>query len=198
VTVAVQATTEHVQVRIHWVGGTMSEHSLCRPVGSYEQLADFPRLREQVAAGMAAGQTASQIAEGLNREGFRSPSGRLDHFTARRVGELIYRLGLSKKRPPAEPLSADEWWVRDLVVAVGVSVTRLRHWVKQGYVHVRKSQTWGQLVIWADAEELERLRRLRDHPRQTRADHYPAELIHPKDRQSDAPKGRQKKHPKRG
>jgi len=35
---------------------------------------------------LAAGQTTTQIAEGLNREGFHSPSGRLDRFTPRRVG----------------------------------------------------------------------------------------------------------------
>ena len=85
-TVAVQATTEHVQVHIHWAGGTVSEHPLCRPVGSYERLADFPRLRQQLAAWVGAGWTAAQIAEALNREGFRSASGRLDGFTARGRG----------------------------------------------------------------------------------------------------------------
>ena len=198
VTVAVQATTEHVQVHIHWAGGTVSEHPLCRPVGSYERLADFPRLRQQLAAWVGAGWTAAQIAEALNREGFRSASGRLDGFTAHRVGELIYRLGLSKKRQPAESLSANEWWVRDLAAEVGVSLTRLRHWVKQGYVHVCKSEAWAQLVIWADVEEVQRLRLLRDHPRQNRQTHYPTELIRPKERQDAVPKRRQKESPKRG
>jgi hypothetical protein len=198
VAVTVQEETEHVQVRILWVGGSVSEHPLCRPVGSYEQLADFPRLRERVQTWLAAGQTAAQIAEGLNREGFRSPSGRLDQFTPHRVGEQIYRLGLSKKRVPAESLSAGEWWVRDLAVEVGVSVTRLRHWMKRGYVHIRKSEAWGQLVIWADAEELGRLRRLRDYPRQNRLAHYPPELTRPKERQNEVPKGRRKKSPKPG
>jgi DNA invertase Pin-like site-specific DNA recombinase len=196
ITVTVQEKTEHVQVQIHWIGGSVSEYPLRRPVGSYDRLADFPQLRERVQTWLAAGQTAAQIAEGLNREGFHSASGRLDRFTARRVGELIYRLGLSKKRLPAETLGTGEWWVRDLAAEIGVSVTRLRHWMKRGYVHVRKSGAWGQLVIWADAEELGRLRCLRDHPRPNRVAHYPAELTRPKERQNESPKGRQKKSSK--
>ena len=111
---------------------------------------------------------------------------------------MIYRLGLSKKRQPAESLSANEWWVRNLAAEVGVSLTRLRHWVKQGYVHVCKSEAWAQLVIWADVEEVQRLRLLRDHPRQNRQTHYPTELIRPKERQDAVPKRRQKESPKRG
>jgi DNA invertase Pin-like site-specific DNA recombinase len=198
VTVTVEETSEHVAVRIHWVGGVVSEHALRRPVGSFERMADFPRLRERVTTWLAAGQTVAQIAEGLNREGFQSPSGRLDRFTSHRVSQLIYRLGLSKHRPPAEPLWAHEWWLRDVAAEVGVSVTRLRHWVKQGYVHIRKTEAWGQVVIWADADELDRLRRLRDHPRQTRVAHYPDELTRPKDRQAEVPKGGGKKRPKHG
>jgi DNA invertase Pin-like site-specific DNA recombinase len=198
VTVKVQETSEHVQVEIQWIGGSVSTHSLRRPVGNYERLADFDRLRERVTAWVTAGKSVAEVAEQLNQEGFLPASGRLDRFTRRRAAELIYRLGLSKKRAPAEPLSANEWWVRDLAVKVGVSVTRLRHWIERGYVHTRKSKAWGQLVVWADAEELGRLRRLRDHPRQNRVAQYPAELIRPKERQTEVPKGRQKKKPKRG
>jgi DNA invertase Pin-like site-specific DNA recombinase len=197
VMIAVHEKSEYVDACIHWVGGSVSEHCLCRPLGNYERLADFVKLRERVTAELAAGKTTAQIAEALNREGFHSPSGRLDRFTARRVGMLIYRLGLSKKRPPAERLSANEWWVRDVAEKIGVPVSRLRHWIKNGYVHVRKSVAWGQVVIWADADELSRLRRLRDHPRQNRTAHYPAELIRPKERSREGQqKGR--KRPQRG
>ena len=67
-----------------------------------------------------------------------------------------------------------------------MSVTRLRHWVRQGYIHSRKSTAWKQVVLWADADELARLRRLRDHPRQNRVAHYLAELIRPKEREPRA------------
>jgi hypothetical protein len=194
VRVTVNGKSEYVDVCISWVGGSVSEHSLRRPVGNYERLADFAKLRERVTAELAAGKTTAKIAETLNREGFHSPSGRLDRFTARRVGMLIYRLGLSKKRPPAERLSANEWWVRDVAEEVGVPVSRLRHWIKNGYIHVRKSEAWGQVVIWADADELSRLRHLRDHPRQNRTAHYPVELIRPKDRSGESRKKGKKRH----
>lgn len=196
VTVTVRERTEHVRVRIDWIGGSASEHALRRPVGSYERMADFPRLRERIQTWLAAGQSMAQVADGLNREGFHSASGRLDRFTARRVGQLISRLGLSSKRPAAERLPAGEWWVRDLAAEVAVSVTRLRHWVKRRYVHVRKSKAWGQLVIWADADELDRLRRLRDHPRPNRLARYPVELSRPKARPTEAPGRRKSRTPK--
>lgn len=151
VVVTVEEASKQVAVQIHWVGGVMTEHALRWPVGSFERLADFSRLRERVTRWLAEGKTMSQIADGLTREGSQSPSWRLDRFTPRRVGELIYRLGLSKPRPPAESLLADEWWLRDFAGEVGVSLPRLRYRVKQGYVHMRKCKAWGLLVIWADA-----------------------------------------------
>jgi uncharacterized protein YndB with AHSA1/START domain len=194
VTVTVRGSTEHVVARIDWVGGTTSEHALLRPVGSLERLADYPRMRGLIKGWLEEGQTMAQIAEGLNREGFRSPSGRLDSsYTPRRAGSLVHRLGLSKKRPAAEALPAGEWWLRDLAAELGVSLSRLQYWVKQGYAHVRKSKAWGQLVVWADADELNRLRRLRDHPRQNRLARYPDELIRPKQRQPHSAKTRQKR-----
>ena len=196
VTVTIQGTTEQTHIRIHWIGGSVSEHALRRPVGRYDQLADFPRLRQRIVTGLAGGQTAAQIAERLNREGFLPPSGRVDRFTPSMISDLASRLGLNRPRRPVVRLLADEWWTRDLSVELGVSLTRLQHWVKRGYVHWRKVGRKGLQVIWADADERDRLRRLRDHPRQNRLDHYPAELIRPKRRSTDAGEARRNKNPK--
>ncbi len=121
-------------------------------------------MQSLVEAAVAAGQTSEQIAECLNREGFRPLSNRDDRFTPERARELVYRLGLSPRCRPAELLAADEWWVRDLADKLGVSYHRLKDWVKKGYVHVRRVGRRGNLVIWADAEERERLGRLREFP----------------------------------
>jgi hypothetical protein len=52
----------------------------------------------------------------------------------------------------------------------------------KAYVHVRRVGCKGHLVIWADAEERERLGRLRDYHIPGRLNHYPVELTRPKAR----------------
>ena len=98
-----------------------------------------------VEAAVAAGQTSEQIAERLNWAGFRPVSNGEIRYTPSRPRELVYRLGLSPRCRPAEPLGPDEWWVRDLADKLGVSYHRLKDWVKKGYVHVRRSVVGG---IW--------------------------------------------------
>src|SRR5262249_57329913 len=71
--VSVQGETDQVEVAIRWAGGFVSRHSLARAVQSYEQLADYPRLRARIAELRAAGKSMAAVAESLNQEGFRPP-----------------------------------------------------------------------------------------------------------------------------
>ncbi len=187
VTVTVAGDSESVLVRIRWMGGTTTEHALRRPISHYERLADFPRIRRLVEAAVAAGRTSREIAECLNREGFRPPSNRADRFTPERARDLVYRLGLSPRRRPAEGLAVNEWWIRDLADGLGVGFGRFKEWVKRGYVHARRVGSRKHLVIWADAEERERLCRLRDAFRPGQTNPYPAELTRPKARPAQSP-----------
>jgi DNA invertase Pin-like site-specific DNA recombinase len=180
VTLTLRGHTEHANVRIEWIGGSVSQHALRRPISRYDRLADYSRLRERVETCVKEAQTAAQIADQLNKEGFRPPSDRTERFTQHLVGNMIYSFGLSQPRPPAIALSDNEWWARDIASEIGVTLTRFRHWIKQGFVHVRRVGPRQHLVIWADADERKRLRRLRDHRRRDRLHPYPAELIRPK------------------
>jgi DNA invertase Pin-like site-specific DNA recombinase len=182
VTVSVAGDSESVLVHIRWMGGTFTEHPLRRPISHYERLADFPRIKRLVEAAVAAGQTSGEIAECLNREGFRPPSNPAGRFTPERARDLVYRLGLSPRRRPAEGLAADEWWLRDLADELGVGYGRFKEWVRRGYVHARRVGSRKHLVIWADADERERLRRLRDAFRPGQTSPYPAELTRPRAR----------------
>jgi DNA invertase Pin-like site-specific DNA recombinase len=185
VTVTIQDATEITRVRIDWVGGTSSEHSCRRPISNYNRLADYEKLKERVRSLVAEGKTSSQVADQLNRDGFRPPSSRVDRFSASLASGLIYRLGFSPQRPPAAPTAPNEWSLHDLAGKLGVSLTRLRHWVQQGYLNTRIIGKRPQLLIWADRDEIKRLLLLRDHPRQTRLQHYPTELTRPKVRPAD-------------
>jgi hypothetical protein len=135
-----------------------------------------------IEAAVAAGQTSREIAECLNREGFHPPSNPAGRFTPERARDLIYRLGLSPRRRPSEDLAADEWWLRDLADELGVGYGRFKEWVRRGYVHARRIGSRKHLVIWADAEERERLCQLRGAFRPGQTSPYPAELTRPKAR----------------
>jgi hypothetical protein len=104
VTVTMPGDAQNVGVRIQWIGGMSTEHAIRRPISRYERLSDFPRTRRLVEDAVAAGQSAAQFAEFLDREGFRPPSGRADRFTPGRARDLVYRLSLSSRQRPAESL----------------------------------------------------------------------------------------------
>ena len=85
------ASTREVKVQLHWAYGTVTEHSLNRPVRAWSQLTDASDLWRRVQDWQAAAWTSRQIAEALNREGHRTARGCV--FTAVAVRKLLERGG---------------------------------------------------------------------------------------------------------
>ncbi len=119
VLVTVQGKTEFVDVSIHWVGGFVSHHEIRRPVGRYDMLRDYDRLKERLIELRKEGKSSQQIADALNAEGFYPP--RLDHpFNHKMVRMLLCRLELSS--PHADSIANEhlldrqEWWLQDLTM----------------------------------------------------------------------------------
>jgi len=73
VTVVVDKASERVDVELHWAGGLTESHVLSRPVRRYELRSDYRRLVTSLNAWSSEGLSAAEIAERLNREGFRPP-----------------------------------------------------------------------------------------------------------------------------
>jgi DNA invertase Pin-like site-specific DNA recombinase len=187
VVVTVQAGTEYADVRIHWSGGFVSQHEVTRPVRRYDQLRDIDRLIGRVVELRAAERASSEIAEHLNREGFRPPKGRAT-FTAAMVRQLLSRRGLGApvrgEEAGGEALGPHEWWLGDLAREVRVPYSTLNHWRSRGWLHCRRLPgVQGRGINWADDEELDRVRRLRGYPRAWSDDPYPPELTTPKGRE---------------
>ena len=178
--VEIDNATDHVEVALHWKGGWLTHHTLRRTVGRYDQLQDYDRLIERIAQGKQAGLTAAAIADKLNEEGFQLPSGKTSRFNRNVVVQLYARIGLSQARRHREELGANEWWFRELAEELGVHRGRLRHWLTNGYVHSRKAAGGHHVVLWADEEELARLRKLRDYLATERRSSFPKELTEPK------------------
>jgi hypothetical protein len=183
VVVGVQGDTEFVGVTIHWAGGSVSQHQIERPVAAYQQMRDYDRLVERPRELREAGHTAAQMAEYLNQEGFH-PTGRRKAFCAMTVRQLLARWQLSGERHELVRRGPDEWWLSDLARQVKVSAATVRRWIARRWVHCRRSPQHGYHLLWADAEELERLRRLRDHGRMYPKVPAPPALTTPKQRPS--------------
>ncbi|MGH7120368.1 MAG: hypothetical protein ACREFP_15495, partial [Acetobacteraceae bacterium] len=160
VVVQVRCDSELVAVTIHWAGGYESQHEIVRPVATYAQLRDFERLMGRVAELREAGHIAPEIAALLNAEGFYPPK-RCGAFTTPVVHQLLKRRGLiGNERSHDELLGQQEWWLTELARELRMSHLKLRDWAKRGWVHSRKTPVQGYWILWADKDEVKRLRKL--------------------------------------
>jgi hypothetical protein len=186
VEVAVQGETEWAEVVVHWSGGFVSRHEVRRPVRRLEQLRDYAALMDRVLELHRAGHTSGAIADRLNAEGFR-PAKRRETFNSLMVRQMLSRQFRSGPRPravtEASPLRAHEWWLTDLARELGMPVPTVHCWLRRGWIVARKlAGAGGRWILWADEEELGRLRRLRASPRGWSDEPYPPELTTPKAR----------------
>jgi DNA invertase Pin-like site-specific DNA recombinase len=189
VTVDVQGDSEQVDVMLHWAGGVKSQHRVLRPVARYEQLSTYPRVLARIATLRRDGVSFEQIAEHLNREGF-SPPKRTDRFNGGMVARLLSRCGLHGPRPRAmgdgSVLKPHEYWLTDIARKLNMPIATVHKWQRLGWMHSRKAAgASGRLVIWADDDELERLRQLRAYQRKWPEPRYPQALTRPKERDSE-------------
>jgi DNA invertase Pin-like site-specific DNA recombinase len=186
VVATVRGESEWVDVTIHWAGGFSSSHEVVRPVQRYQQMADYGKLLNRISELSDAGQTLAEMAGRLNREGFHPPK-RSASFTSNTLARLLAKCGRRGPRPRVltEPgiLGEHEWLLTDLARKLEMPQATLHRWVRVGWVNARKLPTpGGYLVIWADADELDRMTRLRRCPRGWSNEHMLAQLIMPKPR----------------
>jgi DNA invertase Pin-like site-specific DNA recombinase len=179
-----QGDTELIDVVVHWRGGAVGRYVVRQRVRGYQHLGRYAELRARVAELRRRGQRSTQIAGVLNAEGFAMPRG--EAFTACTVRRLCRQLGLTGRpaEAGAEP-GAFEWWLPELASALGVARSVLYRWRRSGYVRARQragDQT--QWIIWADAAEVRRLRRLRAYEQAHRGERAPDELITPTRREA--------------
>jgi DNA invertase Pin-like site-specific DNA recombinase len=180
VVVHVRANSEHCDATIHWAGGYTSQHAVIRPVKTYSQMRDFRELLHRLGEMWRADLTAGQIAKQLNTEGFRPARG--SRFTPGQVRRLLIRRGLNgNERSPSQVLGKNEWWLPDLARQLETTSGKLLDWARRGWVSSRRTSVRKHWIVWADDDELIRLRRLLGHS-QRGVNAYPAELTTPKSR----------------
>jgi DNA invertase Pin-like site-specific DNA recombinase len=180
VVVQVRKESEYVVVTIHWQGGWSSDHEVRRPVRLYEHLRDHDRLMERLVTLWRSGQTSVQIAQQLNEEGFCTPR-RQSVFSAEMVRQLLHRRGCGPEKQSTVSLEPDEWWMADLALKLRLPQWKLREWGLYGWLHYRQTPTCKRWIIWADREEIQRLRKLKARSKYGQNRH-PRELTTPKER----------------
>jgi DNA invertase Pin-like site-specific DNA recombinase len=98
------ASSQEVTAHLHWSLGTVTEHRVMRPVGSWRQMASAAAVSQRVQAWQAAGWSSGRMAAELNAAGYRTPRG--NPFTAASLRRLLARGGPGGKpasqgrRPP--------------------------------------------------------------------------------------------------
>lgn len=181
VVIHVRCDTEFVDATIRWAGGYESQHEIIRAVGTYAQLRDFDELMIRVVELREAGHVAKEIAETLNAEGFYPPK-RRGKFTAPVVYQLLKRRALmGNERDHNELLGDHEWWLTDLARELQMSHLKLRDWARREWIHSRKTPVQGRWILWADDEEISRLRKLIENSKRGR-NIFTSEFTKPKPR----------------
>jgi len=185
VVVAVRGESQWVDMTIHWAGGFSSSHELVRPVQRYQQMADYHKLLSRIDELRQSGRTLAQVVEYLNREGFHPPKHAI--FTQGILASLLTKRARNGPLPRAVNqrgmLGEHEWVLTDLARKLEMPTATLHRWIRVGWVHARRLPTpGGHLVIWADADELDRMARLRTCPRGWADKPVLARLIKPKAR----------------
>jgi hypothetical protein len=180
VTVVTDKASERVDVQLHWVGGLVRSHVVSRPVTRYDLLSDYPRLVERLRELAGAGLVAAEIAARLNAEGFRPPR-RAERFSAGMVQRLAAFLRIPRRQcyGSQEGLGPGEFRPMTLARQLGMSRDTIRRWLRYGWLSTRLDAD-GHHVIWADDDELGRLRELRRLLREGARGHRLEKLKKPK------------------
>jgi hypothetical protein len=185
VVVRVRGESEQVEVTIRWAGGFETGHTLVRPVQRYQQLADYEKLMKRIDELRQMGRTLAEVAEQLNCEGFHPPK-RSATFTGGILAGILAKRSRCGPRPRVVEqglLTEHEWLLTDLARQLVMPPATLHRWIRVGWVHARKLPSpGGQWAIWADADEIERMTRLRMCPRGWSEEPVLEQLIKPKAR----------------
>ena len=165
VRIQVDTQSEHVAVQLCWQGDMISATTIKRSVSCYAQQASYPQLVVRLKEMNQGPLNAAQIAQKLNEEGFAPPK-RTKQFSGAMVRRLLSELRLtgSPRYGSDKGLSVDEYRPSGMAKKLGIGRDRVRHWMRAGWVNVRKDEK-GHAILWADEDELTRLRALSELPR---------------------------------
>jgi DNA invertase Pin-like site-specific DNA recombinase len=161
--------SEQVRVICHWHGGNRTEHQLTRPVRRLDQLSRYTALVARAAELHCNGQSNADIAETLNREGWR-PAKRRNTFNGSMVHHLLLRAGAITtryhRRRPSIIREPNEWTTAELARHIPMPEPTLYSWIQQGRLRSRAVAAGGRefTLVYADDAAIEAVRTIRATP----------------------------------
>lgn len=180
----VENKNEIIKAHFHWVGDYVSQHELIRPIAHYDQMSNYHPLLNRIKALYQQKLGAQQIAEKLNSEGWKPPK-RRSTFNGPMVSSLLQRIFRTAYRAGSHPqgiqLKANEYWIPDFARKLDIPVVTVYNWLKRGWISGKQIGGYqGQWILWADENEINRLKKLRTRHRGWAIDAAPSELFIPK------------------
>lgn len=183
----VEDGTENISVHLRWIGDVFTHHNIVRPVARYDQLKGYQDLLNRIVELYDQGKTTKEIAIQINEEGWHPPK-RSTKFNREIIANILSRKRMIGRRPKAAGkkslLRENEWWLDDFSRAMDMPEVTLYSWIKKyGWIEYRQlGGNQGRLVIWADAEEMTRIKELRAWSKKRRwsTDKPPPHLTDPR------------------
>jgi DNA invertase Pin-like site-specific DNA recombinase len=156
--------TERIDMVIHWRGGSTTRHEVRQGLRKSASIERFAELQPRIVTLRGDGLTADAIADILNAEGHRVARG--EKYTGYCVRRLWIRFGLAGipagVRDASDLPGPSEHWLPKLAKRLGAKPIVVHRWRWAGWVHARQLRGEnGRWIVWANAEEMSRLRQLR-------------------------------------
>jgi DNA invertase Pin-like site-specific DNA recombinase len=138
----------YVWIKVTWQTGAVSEHWLQRGVQGYAQHADQDRLRQRIEELNRLQQMDVEIADILNKEGFRTAhgpafSGKMVHCLRKRWHIPTVKINGTEANPPRWPDGS--YSVQGAAAAIGITPQVIFDWLRKGWLtgkQLAKGMPW--------------------------------------------------------
>lgn len=156
-----RTTADRIEVKMVWVSGHFSQGVVIPPILRQRDLTGYDTMVERIHQGWREGYRDPQIADMLNREGFRSA--RRDQVSAATVLKIRKQhqwISRYQQHRLAEKIDS-MWTVSGLAAHLGVRRDWLYHRIRSGFLgepDVIRRPPYGQYLIRDEAQVLARLR----------------------------------------
>jgi DNA invertase Pin-like site-specific DNA recombinase len=152
---------DHVEVRIVWRGGAVSELEVPVPVGSLNDLSNYEEMEAELLTLEAEGNSDEQIARTLTENGYRSSHS--DRVLPSTVKAIRLRNGRLHRYRGRRPRRVDGFLtVPQIAEALGVTPHWLYNLIRRGRISIQRDQATRMYLFPERPETVEDLRRLRD------------------------------------
>jgi len=152
---------DHVEVRIVWRGGAVSDLDVSVPVGSLSDLSNYAEMEAEILALEAQGNSDEEIARTLTKDGYRSSQ--TDHLLPSTVRTIRHRHGRLQRYHGPRPRRFDGFLtIPQAAEALGVTPNWLYNHIRRGRIDIQRDETTRMYLLPDRPETVENLRRLRD------------------------------------